>query len=358
MPSSPYAPLVEVTRDPVVESVHSGALAVVDAQGKLIASAGDPYLVTYLRSSSKPLQVLPLLERGGVQAFNLSDKEIALMCASHSGTDEHYATVTALQARIGISEGDLLCGIHAPTHAATAEAMRQRGEAFTANRHNCSGKHTGFLAHAVLRSETKEDYINPNHPIQQTITRTFAEMIEYPREKVAIGVDGCSAPVFAVPLYNAALGFAHLCDPTGLAPARAEACRAVTRAMAAYPFMVAGPERFDTLAMEIGGGRFICKGGAEGYQAIGILPGALGPGSPALGITYKVADGDVNGRARPVIGVEILRQLGLVTDADIAGPLAHLAARPVTNWREIKVGEMRPGFQLDWSALSAWVRGV
>ena len=358
MPSSPYAPLVEVTRGPVVESVHSGALAVVDAQGKLIASAGDPNLVTYLRSSSKPLQVLPLLERGGVQAFNLSDKEIALMCASHSGTDEHYATVTALQAKIGISEGDLLCGVHAPTHAATAEAMRQRGEVFTANRHNCSGKHTGFLAHAVLRSETKEDYINPNHPIQQTITQTFAEMIEYPREKIAIGVDGCSAPVFAVPLFNAALGFARLCDPTELASARAEACQTVTRAMAAYPFMVAGPERFDTLAMEIGGGRFICKGGAEGYQAIGILPGALGPGSPALGITYKVADGDVNGRSRPVIGVEILRQLGLVTQADIAGPLAHLAARPVTNWREIKVGEMRPAFHLDWSALSAWVRGA
>ncbi|MHB8113882.1 MAG: asparaginase [Bellilinea sp.] len=358
MPPSPYAPLVEVTRGPVVESVHSGALAVVDAQGKLIASAGDPNLVTYLRSSSKPLQVLPLLERGGVQAFNLSDKEIALMCASHSGTDEHYATVTALQAKIGISESDLLCGVHAPTHTATAEAMRQRDEAFTANRHNCSGKHTGFLAHAVLRSETKEDYINPNHPIQRTITQTFAEMIEFPREKIAIGVDGCSAPVFAVPLFNAALGFARLCDPTGLAPARAKACQTITRAMTAYPFMVAGPERFDTLAMEIGGGRFFCKGGAEGYQAIGILPGALGPGSPALGITYKVADGDVNGRARPVIGVEILRQLGLVTAADIAGPLAHLAARPVTNWREIKVGEMRPVFHLDWSALSAWVRGV
>ena len=356
MPSSPYAPLVEVTRGPVVESVHSGALAVVDAHGKLIASAGDPNLVTYLRSSSKPLQVLPLLERGGVQAFNLSDKEIALMCASHSGTDEHYATVTALQAKIGISESDLLCGVHAPTHTATAEAMRQRGEVFTANRHNCSGKHTGFLAHAVLRGETKEDYINPNHPIQRTITQTFAEMIEFPREKIAIGVDGCSAPVFAVPLFNAALGFARLCNPTELAPARAKACQTITRAMTAYPFMVAGPERFDTLAMEIGDGRFICKGGAEGYQAIGILPGALGPGSPALGITYKVADGDVNGRARPVIGVEILRQLGLVTAADIAGPLAHLAARPVTNWREIKVGEMRPVFHLDWSALSAWVR--
>jgi L-asparaginase II len=321
----------------------------------LVASIGDPYLVTYLRSSSKPLQLLPLLEMGGIEAFHLTDKEIALMCASHSGTDEHYETVSALQAKIGISESDLLCGIHAPTHEATAAAMRQRGEEFTSNRHNCSGKHTGFLAQAVLRGFSKEDYINPAHPVQQTVIQTFAEMIEFPREKIAVGVDGCSAPVFGVPLYNAALGFARLCDPAGLTPSRAEACRNVTRSMSSYPFMVAGPERFDTLAMEIGGGKFITKGGAEGYQALGLLPGALGPGSPALGITFKVADGDLTGRARPVVGVEVLRQLGLLTDAQISDRLAHLAARPVTNWRGFQVGEMMPAFTLNWPALRSWL---
>lgn len=357
MPTSPYAALVEVTRGPVVESVHLGALAVADATGKLIASVGDPNLVTYLRSSSKPLQILPLLELGGIEAFHLSDKEIALMCASHSGTDDHAETVAALQAKVGVSEDDLLCGVHAPTHEATAEAMRQRGEPFTANRHNCSGKHTGFLAQVVLRSESKTDYINPDHPIQKTVIQTFADMIGYPREKIAIGVDGCSAPVFAVPLRHAARGFARLCAPAGLTPARRQACQAVTRAMTAHPFMVAGPNRFDTIAMQLGGGKFICKGGAEGYQAIGILPGALGPGSPALGITYKIADGDVSGRSRPLVGVEILRQLGLLTADDIAGPLAHLAARPVTNWRAFNVGEMRPVFQPDWSALRQWVPG-
>ncbi len=357
MPTSPYAALVEVTRGPVVESVHLGALAVVDTTGKLIASVGDPNLVTYLRSSSKPLQILPLLELGGVEAFQLSDKEIALMCASHSGTDEHAETVAALQAKIGVSESDLLCGVHAPTHEASAEAMRQRGEPFTANRHNCSGKHTGFLAQTVLRGESKEDYINPKHPIQKTIIQTFADMIGYPRDQIAIGVDGCSAPVFAVPLIHAARGFARLCAPAGLAPERRRACQAVTRAMSAHPFMVAGPDRFDTIAMQLGRGRFITKGGAEGYQAIGILPGALGPGSPALGITYKIADGDLTGRARPLVGVELLRQLGLLTAEEIAGPLAHLAARPVTNWREFKVGEMRPVFQPDWSALSQWLPG-
>ncbi|MHB8193331.1 MAG: asparaginase [Bellilinea sp.] len=358
MPSFPYTTLVEVTRGPVIESVHVGALAVVDAAGQLIASAGDPYLITYLRSSSKPLQVLPLLEHGGADTFNLNDKEIALMCASHSGTDEHAETVTALQTKIGASESDLLCGVHAPMHQPTADAMLARGEPFTANRHNCSGKHTGFLASAILHKESKEDYINPEHPVQQMIIQTFAEMTGYPREKIAIGVDGCSAPVFAVPLYNAALGFARLCDPKDLPAARAAACRRVTRAMPAHPFMVAGPERFDTIAMQLGGGRFVAKGGAEGYQAIGILPGALGEGSPALGIAFKIADGDLTGRARPMVSIEILRQLGLLSDADIAGPLAHLAARPVTNWRDLKVGELSPAFKLDWSALQQWVSVV
>lgn len=355
MPSFPYTPLVEVTRGPIVESVHVGALTVVDASGRLIASAGDPFLVTYLRSSSKPLQVLPLLEDGGAEAFHFSEKEIALMCASHSGTDEHVETAAAIQARIGVSESDLLCGIHEPMHEVTAEAMRARGDPFTPNRHNCSGKHTGFLASTVLHHEPKQDYINPRHPVQELVIKTFAEMTDYPVERIAIGIDGCSAPVFAVPLYNAALGFARLCDPEGLPSKRAAACRLVTRSMTAHPFMVAGPERFDTLAMQLGGGKFIAKGGAEGYQAIGILPGALGKGSPALGITLKITDGDLDGRARPLVSIEILRQLGLLTEADITGPLSHLAARPVTNWRGLEVGEMRPAFMLDWSALAKWV---
>lgn len=355
MPSLPYTTLVEVTRGAVVESVHHGALAVVDAAGRLIASAGDPQLVTYLRSSSKPLQVLPLLEDGGAERFQLTDAEIAVMCASHSGTDEHVATIAALQARVGISEEDLLCGVHAPTHAPTARAMRERGEPFTPNRHNCSGKHTGFLTSAVLHGEPKADYINPAHPAQQRVIQTFAEMIQYPREQIVIGIDGCSAPVFAVPLYNAALGFARLCDPRGLPVAREVACQMVTRAMTAHPFLVAGPERFDTLAMQFGQGRFITKGGAEGYQAIGILPGALGEGSPALGITFKIADGDPGGRACSVVAVEILRQLGLLTEAEIAASMSHLAARPVTNWRGLLVGEIRPAFRLDWSALREWL---
>ncbi|MCX7977270.1 MAG: asparaginase [Bellilinea sp.] len=339
-------PLVELTRGNMVESFHSGCVAVVDSSGNLLAGLGDPQYTTFLRSSSKPFQILPLLENGGAEAFQLTDREIALMCASHSGTDEHLAAVNALQEKVGVQESDLLCGTHPVYHQPTQEALIRRGESPTPNRHNCSGKHTGFLAQAVLRAPSKEDYINPAHPVQQSVLQTFAEMVNYPPEKIILGIDGCSAPVFAVPLYHAAWGFARLADPRSLPEKRAQACRRVTQAMAAEPFMVAGPDRFDTLAMQVGRGKFICKAGAEGYQAIAVMPGALGEHSPALGIAFKVADGDPSGRARPVIAVEILRQLGLLTQDEIDTSLAKLAARRLTNWRGLEIGEIRPVFEL------------
>ena len=117
-------PIFEVTRGQIVESVHYGSIAVVDSNGKMIASYGDPRTVAFLRSSAKPFQVLPFVERGGVEAFQLSQKELAILCASHSGTDEHVATVRGIQAKVGISEAELLCGVHDPGDQATLEAMK------------------------------------------------------------------------------------------------------------------------------------------------------------------------------------------------------------------------------------------
>jgi L-asparaginase II len=349
MTANPYQPLVEITRGPLVESIHFGAFAVVDSDGHLLASAGDPQYKTYLRSSSKPLQALPLLELGGAKTFNLSDAEIAIMCASHSGTDLHFKTVSALQARLGLAESDLLCGIEPVGDESTRDELIRRGETPTPNRHDCSGKHTGFLALAKLCGYSKEDYINPSHALQQLVIKTFAQMVDYPLEQIDVGIDGCSVPVFGVPLYNAALGLARLCDPSQLKPERAAACRQVTQAMTAQPIMVAGPGKFDTLAMQLGRGKFISKGGAEGYQVLGIMPGAISPGSPALGVAIKISDGDRIGRAKPIVATEILRKLGIFSGEQIRNGLSQLAARPVTNWRNLEVGVMRPAFPFDLS---------
>jgi len=338
--STPYLPIVELTRGNIVESIHFGAAAVVDASGQLLASFGDPEAVTFMRSSAKPFQALPFVEQDGDLAFNLTPRELALLCASHSGTDEHVAVIQGMQKKIGVTEKDLLCGSHPPYHEPTAQALLLRGEPPTPNRHNCSGKHTGMLAHALLRGLPIQDYINPNHPIQQSILQTFAEMCGTTVEQVELGIDGCSAPNFAVSLRQAALGYARLCDPSGLAPRRAEACRRISAAMTANPDMVAGPGRFDLAVMGLASGRILTKAGAEGYQGIGLMPGALGAGSPAVGIAFKIADGDLSNRARACVGVEILRQLGAISAREVEQLTLH-AARPIYNWRMIPVGEMR-----------------
>lgn len=342
-----YQPLVVASRGNLDESFHSGAIAVVNKEGKIFASCGNPELIAYLRSSSKPLQALPLIELGGADHFQLTQKEISLMCASHRGMDIHVDVLKGLQKKIGVSESDLLCGTHPITDKTTAEALVLRGEQPGQNRHNCSGKHTGFLAQAILREKPTENYIDLSHPVQQLVLKTFADMVHLPEKEVYVGIDGCSVPVFGVPLRNAGWGFASLCDPSDLSPTRAAACKRIVEAMTAAPEMVSGPGQFDTELMKVGRGKIIAKAGAEGYQSIGILPAAFGENSPALGIVYKIADGDSLNRARPLVGIEILRQLGVLDDHQITS-LSSFYTRPIQNWRKLEVGQLKPIFQLQF----------
>lgn len=350
-----YLPIFEATRGNIVESIHFGAVAVVDSSGRLLAWYGNPKIVTFLRSSAKPLQVLPFIEHGGDQFFHLTSKEIALMCASHDGTDEHVEVVKGIQTKVGVQESDLLCGSHPLSHQPTVEAMRQRNEVPTPNRHNCSGKHTGMLAHARMRGLPISDYVNPQHPVQQTILETLAEMCALPSAQIELGTDGCSAPNFAIPLQNTARAVAWLCDPRGLSAERAAACRRITQSMMAHPDMVGGPGRFDTRLMEVCNGRVIAKGGAEGYQIIGIMPGVLGADSPGIGIAIKVSDGDAdsrsrtdpNSRVRPAVSLEVLSQMGILSEKDLVALPEFGPVKQVTNWRKLVVGQSRPAFTLE-----------
>ena len=354
MDAMPFSPLVELTRGPLVESIHFGALAVVDASGKLLASVGDADLVANLRSTSKPFQALPLVESGGVDQFGFTEEEISITCASHHGTDKHVAVLESMQAKIGASESELQCGQHPPIDDETYDAMLLNGTPISPNRHNCSGKHTGMLAQCAFGGYANDTYLSTEHPIQKNILGVFAEMAGADPSTVLIGIDGCSAPTFAVPLRNAALAFARLSDPSGLPEKRAQALRRIFRAMSSYPMMVAGPKGFDTRLMEVAAGTIVTKGGAEGYQGIGIAAGACGAGSPALGIAYKVIDGDPSGRARAVIAMTVLRQLGALDDAQLDA-LAEFDTRPIKNWRKLEVGVIRPVFQIGWPELAGQV---
>jgi L-asparaginase II len=334
-------PLVEVTRGRIVESIHYGSVCIEQPDAKPLFSIGDNQTKFFLRSSAKPFQALAFLERGGADHYNLEAHEIALMCASHSGTASHIEALKALQRKIGIDESDLLCGAHYPFSQDSTNQMIAQGKAPTPNHNNCSGKHTAMLAFARMIGAPLDGYLDPSHPVQQAILATFAEMCSYNQEEIELGTDGCTAPVFAVPLANAALAYAHLCQPEGLPEKRAKACQLISAAMFSHPDMVAGPQRFDTDGMAVGRGAFISKAGAEGYRAIGTLTGKTDKTPTSLGITLKISDGDPNLRAGAVVVIALLKALN-VFSKEGAAKLQAYDQRPITNWLGKKVGEIRP----------------
>ncbi len=348
-------PIFEVTRGQIIESVHYGSIAVVDSNGKLIASYGDPQKVAFLRSSAKPFQALPFVERGGVEYFNFTPRELALSCASHEGSDMHVQAVSQLQSKIGIEESNLQCGTHLPGDVDELKSLIVHDQKPRTNHNNCSGKHTAMLAHAKMRNLPLENYLDIRHPIQQDILASFADMCGLAVDQVKLGTDGCSAPNFAVPMYNAAFAFAKLCDPRALTETRASACRKITAAMTAYPEMVSGYGEFDEQLMKAGDGKIVCKRGAEGYQIIGLLPGVLSTDAPGVGITIKVSDGDASrmgsglestNRVRPAVTIEILRQLGVLSSELERALVAFGPEKSITNHRGTVTGKSYPVFKL------------
>jgi L-asparaginase II len=348
-------PLFELTRGDIVESVHYGAIAVVDAVGRLLYSSGDPHTVAFLRSSAKPFQALPFFESGAHETLHLEPKEQALLCASHEGSDEHVQVAARIQAKAGLKESDLQCGVHMPGDVAAYKALVATGTAPTANRNNCSGKHSGMLALARLRGLPLESYLELSHPIQQDILTTLAEMSCYPREKIEVGIDGCSAPNFGLPLYHAALAFARLCDPRELTESRQKAARQITEVVTTNPEMISGGGEFDCRLMRTMNGRMVCKRGAEGFQALGIMPGVLAPEATGVGIAFKVSDGDLlfrtielepRNRVRPAVTLEILRQTGAISPSELEELGEFGPELPLLNHRGIIVGMSRPNFRL------------
>jgi len=344
--SSKYKPIFEVTRGGIVESTHYGNFVVVDSNGRTLYSHGDPREVTFLRSSSKPFQVIPFIEAKGDQYYHFTSEELAITCGSHDGSDIHVKVIEDIQKKVGITEGDLLCGVQPPLDESVAEQLKNRGEFPTPNRHNCSGKHTAMIALAAMKNLSISTYINVDHPIQKLILEAFAGMCKLQPSQVIVGIDGCSVPAFAVPMYNAAFAYARLCDPKDFGENRSAACKRITTAMLTNPIMVAGPKRFDTRLMQVGKKRFLAKTGAEGFFSIGIMPRALDVDSPGIGIAIKISDGDQKNRVRPALAIEILRQMNLLNEEDLEALSEFGPNLNITNWRNKIVGDSNATIQL------------
>jgi L-asparaginase II len=338
------APLVEVTRGTIVESRHRGHVAAVDGRGEVVACLGDPETITYLRSSAKPFQAIPLVTSGAADRFGLSELEIAIACASHSGEPIHTKAVLSILKKIGLGPEALKCGAHEPFSAEETRKLRARGEEPNVLQNNCSGKHAGMLALALHVGAPTETYDHLDNPIQILIREVIASFSGVPVSDLAIGIDGCGVPVFGMSVSAMARMYAHLvAPPNTLDVATHSACKRIVAAMITYPEMIGGTsERLDTEMMRAAGGRLISKVGAEGVYTVGVLPCAEWPGG--LGLALKIEDGE-NFRARPTVVIEALRQLGVLRDESLAA-LAAYARFSVRNRRGDEVGEVRASFEL------------
>jgi len=340
-----YQPVLECTRGPIVESTHDGIIAIATSDGTLLGSVGEVDAVVYMRSSAKPFQAVPIIRSGAADAFAIRAADLAIMCSSHSGTDEHVAVLEGIQQRLGISEDALQTGRHWPYHRETAIRLRSAGEEPTQNRHNCSGKHTGMLAIARHLGFPEETYTERTHPVQEMSLHEVATLCGIAEEDVVLGVDGCSVPTFAVPMVRAATGYARIMDPDWGDQEYRHALDRIRVAMTSHPHLVAGPGRFDTALMEATHGRILAKGGAEGYQAIGVPGGNRGSNNPPFGITVKIKDGDLGKRAVAAVAMTVLRRLHVLSD-DEETILAPFAPRSLTNHAGLTIGHLRPCFRL------------
>src|SRR5262245_5272510 len=229
-------PLVEVRRGGITESRHRGHVVIVEPDGNVVAFLGAPHNVTFLRSSAKPFQALPLLLTGAADRFGFTDQEVALACASHNGEPIHTKIAASMLEKIGLGPEALKCGVHEPYSAEAAAALRANNEAPNVLHNNCSGKHVGMLAVALQLGAPIESYESPESPVQIAIARAVSEFADMPVEDLAIGIDGCAAPIFGISVRAMALAYARLVAPPASfdKPTR-DACERIVRVMTAYP---------------------------------------------------------------------------------------------------------------------------
>ncbi|MCV0402375.1 MAG: asparaginase [Chloroflexi bacterium] len=346
--TAPSAPpvLVEVTRGDRVESAHRGSICVSAPDGSLLASVGDPEQFIFLRSSAKPFQLAPFVASGRFDEYQLTDEALAVMAASHSGEDRHVRLVQEILRRAGLTSSVLRNQVHAPFDRETANRLVRDGEAPTALRGNCSGKHAAMVLFAKASGWPIDTYLEPGHPVQRMALEAVSALTDVPVEEIITATDGCGAVTFGMPLRGLALAFARFADPAAIAdPPLRGALTRIRDAMIAHPELVAGTRRrVDTAVMRASNGTVVAKGGAEGVGAMGILRHAPGRWSPA-GIALTIEDGGAAPRAVNVATCAALEQAGVLDGAQVAS-LDEYAHPVIVDPDGAPSGNVRAAFRL------------
>ncbi|GAA0137336.1 asparaginase [Paenibacillus sp. YSY-4.3] len=291
--------LIQEYRGGILECSHRGNICVVDEEGRVLKHAGDPHIRVFTRSAAKPFQAIPAIRAGIKDAYHLTDAEVAVMTASHRAEDVHIDALESLLSKIGVEEEGLVCAPSLPLDGKSKEALLRSGGQRRRLYHNCSGKHLGVLAYCKMKGFDLASYHEPDHPVQQEIVDTLAQLADISAEDIGRGTDGCGFPVFALPLSALAAAYMKLACPDRIRDnSTAEAVRQITRAMNARPELVGGSGRIDSALLE--DDNIIAKGGFKGVYGFSLK-------RERLGISFKVSDGSEEEWGRIVL--EILKQL-------------------------------------------------
>lgn len=330
-------PLAVSRRNGRIEAVHYGSIAVVDTGSRILFGSGDVHLRTYVRSSNKMIQALPVVRSGAADRFGFTDRELAVCCASHSGADYHLDAVRSMLAKAGIEYEALGCGAHEPADRTEFTRLLVARTSSTALHNNCSGKHAGMLAACVAMGWPTTGYLDFDHPLQQWILSLMSEHTLVAAEDIGIGIDGCSLPTFYLPISAFATALARF---VANASSGDPASSRIMGAVAAYPEMIYEHGGFDTELVRALRGRCIAKRGAMAMFVVGINTVAYGP----IGIAVKLEDGNI--AHMPVVVMRVLDQIGVLSDGERATlePFYHVDLR---NYSGMLVGDIVSEFVLE-----------
>jgi L-asparaginase II len=329
-------PLVANVRGGHVSAVHRGIAAVVAADGTEQVALGDTSQGAFLRSSAKPFQTMPAVLSGGIDRFGITERELAVLCASHIAQSHHTEAVLCVLEKAGLGEDALQCGTHPPIHQATARKRLEAGQDPSPVCNNCSGVHTGMLIACRASGWPLDNYGDPDHPLQRWIREILGAFSGVEPESMEYGIDNCAIPTWRLPIHNAALAFARLASGSHISSDLAAGAHRISAAMTHHPDMVGGEGRFDTVLMEAAGCALVSKGGAEGFQGIGVV-------DSGTGLAIKITDG---GSATSPVALRLLSRLGAI-DGDAMRRLEAFVEPKIRNHQHTLVGHFAAVFDLE-----------
>lgn len=321
--------LVETIRGEILESFHRGAICVVDHQGDIQFSAGDPYQLTYPRSALKFFQQIPLVESGALEKYDITDQELAVMCGSHNGEEVHVNAVQSILKKIGLDKSYLQCGPQYPTLSDDRTTFYKYDRSPEDIHNNCSGKHAGFLTLCRYWDMPVANYLDYDHPVQERVREVIADMHEVSHESLKAGRDGCSAPIFGMTIFQQAVGYKNLIKSPN--NSHHKACERLISVIQEHPYMLAGKKRYCTELMEKAGSQVIGKTGAEGIFSMA-LP------QKGLGATVKIDDGKMG--PQYAAAQKLLNYLQAV-DKEQLKELDAYVEKPLKNWNRWQVGTVK-----------------